>query len=57
MKTYHEQKYTHVSKFKMTFELFGKTETFIEEHKGLNAGHALYLAKRNWLDCSVELIP
>lgn len=44
-KTYWEQNYKHSQVVRVVFE--DGTE-FDDEIKGLNKGHALYLAKLNW---------
>lgn len=56
MKTYHEQRYQVSIKVRVTIAtlIFGgvETEVFEDEIKGLNRGHALYLAQKNWPDAT-----
>jgi len=45
MKTYEEQNYKHSQLVRVIFEDGSEME---DEIKGLNKGHALYLARKNW---------
>jgi hypothetical protein len=58
MKFYHEQKYTHVQKLRVTyFNDDGSVDDSWEDaHKGLNKGHALYLASLNWVGAKIEAV-
>lgn len=50
MKSYYEQNYKHSQLVRVVFEDGSEIE---DEIKGLNKGHALYLAGRNWVGASV----
>ena len=50
MKSFDEQKYTCTIKVQITFE--DSNDIYTDEIKGLNPGHALYLARLNWPDAS-----
>jgi hypothetical protein len=48
-KNFYEQRYKHVEKLRITMPDFnGEPDVFEDEIKGLNRGHALYLARLNW---------
>jgi len=49
MKSYFQQKYPVSVKVEVWFDHSGE-DTMIDEIKGLNAGHAFYLARLNWPD-------
>jgi hypothetical protein len=44
MKTYYEQKYKHSIEILVKYH----NDSWIDGIKGLNKGHALYLARLNW---------
>lgn len=50
MKSYEEQKYKHTQLVRVIFEDGSEIE---DEIKGLNKGHALYLASKNWVGAKV----
>jgi len=53
MKSYHEQNYPVSINVSVTFSLFDEDDTFEDSIKGLNEGHALYLARLNWPDAVI----
>ncbi len=53
MKTYEEQKYKHSQTVRVIFEDGSEIE---DEIKGLNKGHALYLAEKNWPGAKVYAV-
>jgi hypothetical protein len=53
MKPFEEQKYKHSQKVRI---ILSSGEDFEDEIKGLNKGHALYLAKKNWEGSKVYAI-
>ncbi len=53
MKSYHEQKYKHSQAVRV---IFADGDEIEDEIKGLNKGHALYLAELNWPDAKVYAI-
>jgi len=53
MLTYQEQRYPVVIEVKVTLD---DGDIFNDFIKGLNIGHALYLAKLNWKGYKVELV-
>jgi len=48
MKTYKESKYPHKQAIKLVCVVMGEEMVDIDAIKGLNKGHALYLARQNW---------
>lgn len=53
MKSYYDQNYKHSQAVRVTLE---DGDVFEDEIKGLNAGHALYLARLNWVGAKVEAV-
>lgn len=53
MKTFFEQRYPVTVKVRVTYDGPFGLNRWIDEHKGLNVGHALYLARMNWPDAEV----
>ncbi len=53
MKSYHEQAYKHSQTVRVILE---SGDEFEDEIKGLNKGHALYLAHLNWPGAKVFAI-
>lgn len=47
-KSFDEQDYPVTIKVLLSFHFMGVIEHEVDEIKGLNAGHAMYLAKLNW---------
>lgn len=57
MKDYYEQNYPISIDVRVTFKTAFGLDTFTDSIKGLNEGHALYLARINWEDAaSIEVI-
>ena len=53
MKSYYEQKYKHSQLVRV---IFADGEEIEDEIKGLNKGHALYLAQLNWPEAKVYAV-
>ena len=53
MKTFEEQRYKHVQLVRV---IFANGDEIEDEIKGLNKGHALYLAQLNWPEAKVYAI-
>ena len=53
MKTYNEQSYKTSILVNITFD---NGYTFEDGIKGLNIGHALYLARQNWEGATIDYI-
>ena len=53
MKSYYEQKYKHSQTVRV---IFADGEEIEDEIKGLNKGHALYLAQLNWPEAKVYAV-
>lgn len=51
MKGYYEQKYPLSIDVRV---IFSDSDAIEDSIKGLNAGHALYLARKNW-DCAMAI--
>ena len=52
MKSFEQQQYKHIQAVRVTIG----EDVFEDEIKGLNRGHAMYLAGLNWVDAKVEAI-
>jgi len=52
MKQYHEQKYPIAIKIRITISGGIMGQTWVDGIKGLNVGHAMHLAHKNWDNAS-----